>query len=231
MSGRPLAHEDPLIRQRRGMQTEQATPHAGRGGVMNIKRSDDDTDREYCEYFPIVYIFFMVISVSLLLTVVLIPSYFHSIWKLGSTRLWKSWKRYRENEEFWNGLFEWHGHRHPDAYPRRPCTSQLQLPAVCASSGRDTRASATHPESRRCGRTFCKGIRCACRARRTCAQSKWSILGSTRGSHRRYSIRRTTGTIQARDDATAPSCNTPRSSSAPPSQRRQRATATLRSTS
>lgn len=49
MSEQATAHEDAWIRKRREMQ-------AGREGVINIKRSDDDTDLEYCEYFPLLYL-------------------------------------------------------------------------------------------------------------------------------------------------------------------------------
>lgn len=53
-SERVNAHEDALIRQRREMQSEQVAHRTGRGGAGHIKRSDDDTDREYCEYLLII---------------------------------------------------------------------------------------------------------------------------------------------------------------------------------
>ncbi len=49
MFKRVIAHEDILIRQRREMQADQLARASGRGGVGNIKRSDDDPDPENCE--------------------------------------------------------------------------------------------------------------------------------------------------------------------------------------
>ena len=46
---RVIAHEDVLIRQRREMHADQLARGTGRGGVGNIKRSDDDPDPEHCE--------------------------------------------------------------------------------------------------------------------------------------------------------------------------------------
>jgi hypothetical protein len=103
LSDRLVPHEDALIRQHREMQAEQAAIRARRGGAGNIKRSDDDADREYCEYFPISLFYSMTpvlpipsppLSPSLLM-VVLIPSYFAAIWKLRTTRLWRPWERDR----------------------------------------------------------------------------------------------------------------------------------------
>lgn len=53
ISSQVVAREDPLIRQYREMQAEQMASRARRAAVNNIKRSDDDADREYREYSPI----------------------------------------------------------------------------------------------------------------------------------------------------------------------------------
>ena len=50
MFKRVIAHEDVLIRQRREMHADQLARGTGRGGVGNIKRSEDDPDLEHCEY-------------------------------------------------------------------------------------------------------------------------------------------------------------------------------------
>lgn len=50
---RAATQEYELIRQRREMQAENIARWTGRGAVGNIKRSDDDTDQEYCEYSSI----------------------------------------------------------------------------------------------------------------------------------------------------------------------------------
>lgn len=47
MFERVIAHEDCIIRQRREM--DKGTHRMGRGGVGNIKRSDNDPDLEHCE--------------------------------------------------------------------------------------------------------------------------------------------------------------------------------------
>jgi Protein of unknown function (DUF3602) len=46
---RVIAHEDVLIRQHREMQISRPARWTGRGGVGNIKRSEDDPDQEHCE--------------------------------------------------------------------------------------------------------------------------------------------------------------------------------------
>ena len=56
---RIIAHEDVLIRQRREMQADKLARWTGRGGVGNIKRSDEDPDLEYCELFLFYFLFFL----------------------------------------------------------------------------------------------------------------------------------------------------------------------------
>ena len=51
ISNQGVAREDPLIRQYRELQAEQIASRGRRAAVGNIKRSDDDADREYREYF------------------------------------------------------------------------------------------------------------------------------------------------------------------------------------
>ena len=46
---RVIDHEDSLIRHRRDIQPDKVALRTGRGGVGNVKRSDDDPDLEHCK--------------------------------------------------------------------------------------------------------------------------------------------------------------------------------------